>query len=69
MKTDKNPVGEAFGALPEINVVQFARRMGVNRSLLAEYIGGSKKPSGARLREIEDALHSLGRKLCGLSLL
>jgi hypothetical protein len=63
-----NAVSRAFKSFPEINVNQLARRMGMNQSLLAKYICGAKKPSEARLKEIENALHGLGRELTAVSL-
>jgi hypothetical protein len=63
-----NPVSKTLKSFPEINVNQLARRMGVNQSLLAKYICGAKKPSESRLKEIEKALHDLGRELSAVSL-
>jgi transcriptional regulator with XRE-family HTH domain len=62
-----NPVSRVLKSFPEINVNQLARRMRVNQSLLAKYICGAKKPSPARLKEIENALHDLGRELSAVS--
>ena len=47
----------------EINVAEFARRMGVNPSLLRNYINGFKKPSKKREQEILDHIHKLGEEL------
>ena len=47
----------------EINVAEFARRMGVNPSLLRNYINGFKKPSKEREQEILDHIHKLGEEL------
>ncbi len=63
-----NTVSKTLKSFPEINVNQFARRMGINQSLLAKYICGAKKPSEARLKEIENTLHELGRELISVSL-
>lgn len=63
-----NAVARTFFAFPEINVNQLARRMGVNQSLMAKYVCGVKNPSDSRLREIEAALHTLGRELSTVSL-
>jgi hypothetical protein len=62
-----NPVSKALKSFPEINVNQLARRMGINQSLLAKYICGAKKPSKPRLKEIEKALHDLGRELSAIN--
>jgi transcriptional regulator with XRE-family HTH domain len=70
VKRAENPnrVSKVLKSFPEINVNQLARRMGVNQSLLAKYICGAKKPSESRLKEIEQALHELGRELSAISL-
>lgn len=58
-----NEVARIFGKFPELNVSQVARRMGINKSLLAKYIYGIKKPSAFRLEGIKDAIRELGREL------
>jgi len=58
-----NGMGEIFGRFPQINVSAFADGMGINKSLMAKYIYGIKTPSEKRSREIEAALHDLGRDL------
>lgn len=55
-------VQEFFLTHKEINVAEFARRMGINATLLRNYINGFKKPSAARERQILDAIHQLGRE-------
>ncbi len=47
----------------EINVAEFARLMGLNPTLLRNYINGFKKPSKAREQEIMDFVHKLGKEL------
>lgn len=47
----------------EINVAEFARLMGMNPTLLRNYINGFKKPSKAREQEIMDFVHKLGKEL------
>lgn len=47
----------------EINVAEFARRMGMNPTLLRNYINGFKKPSKEREQEIMDHIHKLGEEL------
>ena len=47
----------------EINVAEFARRMGMNPTLLRNYINGFKKPSKQREQEILDHIHKLGEEL------
>ncbi len=47
----------------EINVAEFARRMGMNPTLLRNYINGFKKPSKEREQEIFEQIHKLGEEL------
>ena len=47
----------------EINVAEFARRIGMNPTLLRNYINGFKKPSKEREQEILDQIHKLGKEL------
>ena len=47
----------------EINVAEFARSIGMNATLLRNYINGFKKPSAEREQEILEQIHKLGRDL------
>ena len=47
---------------PEINVSGFAKRFGLNSSLLRNYINGFKTPSPAKEKEILDCIVQLGRE-------
>lgn len=47
----------------EINVAEFARSMGLNPTLLRNYINGFKKPSKEREQEIIDRIHQLGEEM------
>lgn len=57
-------VQEFFLVHKEINVAEFAKRIGLNATLLRNYINGFKKPSKAREAEILDAIHKLGLEYC-----
>ena len=57
-------VQEFFLMHKEINVAEFAKRIGINATLLRNYINGFKKPSAAREAEILDAIHQLGLEYC-----
>ena len=46
----------------EINVAEFARRIGMNPTLLRNYINGFKHPSKQREQEIIDQIHKLGEE-------
>lgn len=47
----------------EINVAEFARSIGMNATLLRNYINGFKKPSAEREKVILEHIHSLGQEL------
>ncbi|MBQ6210625.1 MAG: DUF2442 domain-containing protein [Prevotella sp.] len=47
----------------EINVAEFAKLMGMNATLLRNYINGFKKPSKEREREILSFIHKLGKEM------
>lgn len=63
-----NTVSIALRQFPQINISALANQIGINKSLLAKYIYGIKKPSAARKKEIENALHTLGEKLLAVEL-
>lgn len=47
----------------EINVAEFARSLGINPTLLRNYINGFKRPSKEREKEIMAHIHELGREM------
>lgn len=47
----------------EINVAEFARLIGMNPTLLRNYINGFKKPSKEREQEIIEHIHNLGKEM------
>ncbi len=50
----------------EINVGEFAKRIGINPSLLRNYINGFKKPSPEREKLIMDSVRELGKELIAI---
>lgn len=46
-----------------INVKALSQRIGMNQSLLAQYIRGIKKPSPSQTRRILNGVHQIGREL------
>lgn len=58
-----NPLYRLFLNHPEINVSAVARRLGISQSLMAQYIGGGKKPSAERANAIVDVLRKIGAEL------
>jgi len=63
-----NAVAQTLKQFPQINISALANQIGINKSLLAKYIYGIKKPSATRKKEIESALHALGEKLLAVEL-
>lgn len=59
---------EFFLTHKEINVAEFAKRIGINATLLRNYINGFKKPSKVRERRIVEEINKLGREYEALSL-
>lgn len=57
-----NEIARIFNRFPQLNVSEVARSLNINKSLLAKYIYGIKKPSEERVLAIKEALHSLGRE-------
>lgn len=60
---EPSPLQRFFLTHQEINVAGFARSMGMNVTLLRNYINGFKKPSPAREQEILAHIHHLGQDL------
>lgn len=58
-----NEIARIFNRFPQLNVSEVARSLGINKSLLAKYIYGIKKPSEQRIADIKEVLRSLGREL------
>lgn len=59
----ENEVGRIFRRFPQLNVSEMARYIGINKSLLAKYIYGIKRPSEERMRQIKHAIHMMGEEL------
>ena len=58
-----NEVAIIIRQFPQINVSEMANYIGINKSLLAKYIYGIKKPSAERMQKIKDAFHTMGQEL------
>jgi len=64
--TEPNPENEVsmiFRRFPQLNVSEMARFIGINKSLLAKYIYGIKRPSEKRMSQIKNAMHLMGEEL------
>ena len=62
---DPEPIGisKFFLSHPEINASAIARRLGIQQSLFAAYINGTKKPSKERENLILNEIRALGEEL------
>ena len=60
---EPSPMQRFFLTHKEINVAEFARSLGMNATLLRNYINGFKKPSAERESAILDHIHKLGKEM------
>lgn len=60
---EPTPMQRFFLTHKEINVAEFARSIGMNATLLRNYINGFKKPSAERQQAILNHIHELGKEL------
>ena len=60
-------IQDAFLSNPELNISAVARRMGIQQSLLASYIKGTKVPSPERKKLILDTIYDIGNSLLAVS--
>lgn len=63
---EPSDISRLFLMHPELNVSAVARRLGIQQSLLAAYIRGTKKPSPNRENEIRAVIRQIGIELAGL---
>jgi hypothetical protein len=59
----------SFFDLYPINVKHFANRIGMNYTLLAQYVQGRKKPSDKQTEKIVEGLQEIGRELSEVKLI
>lgn len=57
-----------FEYYSEINAKAFARRIGMNYTLLSQYIAGAKKPSEKQVHRILGGVKELGKELTQLEI-
>lgn len=63
IEKQRNEVSLVFSQFPAINITKFAEQVKINRSLLASYVCNEKKPGAKNKKQIEAALHQLGKQL------
>lgn len=51
-----------------LNVSDLAKRAGINPALMRQYVSGVKFPSEKRVKQIEDAVKSIGKELSKVKL-
>ena len=61
-------ISRIFLTHPELNASAVARRLGIQQSLLAQYIRGLKKPSAEREQMILEAIREIGHSLLSVKL-
>ncbi|MNE67405.1 hypothetical protein D3C80_1630100 [compost metagenome] len=61
-------LSQFFTFYKEINSKALASRIGMNESLLSQYVNGQKKPSEKQLDKILNGIRSLGRELAAIDL-
>ena len=61
--SEPSPLQRFFLTHREINVAEFARSIGMNATLLRNYINGFKKPSAERTKAILAHIHKLGKEM------
>ena len=66
-EAEPSPMQRFFLTHPEINISGFARKTGINATLLRNYIYGFKKPSRDREEEILAGIRSLGREFSSVT--
>ena len=61
-------VPSLFGCFPYLNISEFANKAGINPSKMRQYACGAAFPNSVTLKKISDAAHSIGSKLCAVSM-
>lgn len=59
-------ISRIFLTHPELNASAVARRLGIQQSLLAQYIRGLKKPSAEREQKILETIREIGCELSAI---
>jgi len=52
-----------FEYFKEVNASALSKRIGMNKSLLSEYVNGKRKPSAKQVQKILDGVRQLGKEL------
>lgn len=60
------PIFALLQTTPTLTLV--AKQIGINASLMRQYISGNKKTNKKRIEEIQEGIRLIGRQLSGISL-
>lgn len=66
--TIRYDLAQFFEYYKEINAKAVAKRVGINASLLSQYVNGKKTPSDKQIKKILAGVQELGRELSSLEL-
>lgn len=66
-EAEPSPLQRFFLTHRELNVQEFARKAGLNATLLRNYINGWKKPSKEREAEIMAHIHKIGQEYAAVA--
>ncbi len=58
-ESNQTPMQHFFATHKEIKISEFAKMIGIDATLLRNYINGYKKPSREREKEILSGIHNL----------
>lgn len=67
-KKQPSEIGNIFKQFTSLNVSAIARQINIPQPLMASYISGAKTPGPKRKKEIQQALHALGKQLLAVEL-
>lgn len=75
VKVDPSDIGfeidfnQFFKFYKVLNAKFLAEKIGMNASLLSQYVSGTKKPSAKQTEKILSGIHQIGQELSGINLL
>mgnify|MGYP001670862940 CR=1 FL=1 len=64
---NNNDLWAFFDKFP-MNATLVAKQIGINASLMRQYIAGQKQPSKKRVEQIQEGIRSIGKQLSDISL-
>jgi transcriptional regulator with XRE-family HTH domain len=75
VKVDPTDIGfeidfkQFFKFYKVLNAKFLAEKIGMNATLLSQYVSGTKKPSAKQTEKILNGIHQIGQELSGINLL